>query len=218
VPRLPLFPLPVVLFPDAPLPLHVFEPRYRRMLEDCLAGDRRFGMIYLERGRAERDLPAGQVGCVARVETVESLPDGRSNVAAIGVERFALRRLADDPAPYHVGEVETFDDVGEVPDATLEARVRATFERVARAARTLADDPSPTPPLPADAARLSFAVAALVDLELPARQRLLASRSPSDRLRQLDAVLSPAVDAVEERAAVHRRAKTNGHGPHGAHG
>ena len=212
--RLPLFPLPVVLFPDAPLPLHVFEPRYRRMLADCLAGDRRFGTIYLERGTSEQDLPVGHVGCVARIESAEMLPDGRSNVAAVGTERFSLVRLAVDDAPYRIAEVEPHEDAVESPDPALEARVRSMFVRVARAARVLADDPSPPPPLPVDAGRLSFAVAALIDLGLPARQRLLASRSPAERLRQLDAVLAPAVELVEERAVVHRRAKTNGHGPH----
>jgi len=217
VPQLPLFPLPVVLFPDAPLPLHVFEPRYRRLLEHCLDTDRRFGMIYLERGMAEQDLRAGTVGCVARIESVEPLDDGRSNVIAIGAERFALVRLASDPAPYRVGEVAAFEDDVEPPDVELETRVRTLFRRVAGAARVLADDTAPQPPLPADGARLSFAIAALIDLGLPARQRLLASRSPSERLRQIDDVLSSAVEAVEERAIVHRRAKSNGHGPHADH-
>jgi Lon protease-like protein len=218
--RLPLFPLPLVLFPDAPLPLHVFEPRYRRMLSDVLAGDRRFGVIFRPEGVAERELPPGTVGCVAQVETTEPLPDGRSNVLVLGGERFALAGFAPaDDAPYNVAYVRDYDDDATenallaVPVAT---RVRDLFERVARAARTLTDDRDPIPELPGDPARLSFAIASVVDLDATRRQRLLASRSPVGRLRDLEEVLSPALDSLELRAAVHARAKTNGVGPHAA--
>lgn len=220
--RLPLFPLPLVLFPDAPLPLHVFEPRYRRMLADVLAGDRRFGVIFRPEGVAERELPRGEVGCVARVETTEPLPDGRSNVLALGVERFALDGFAPaEEAPYNVGFVRDYDDDASESEhvaAPVAARVRDLFERVARAARTLTDDRDPIPELPADPARLSFAIASVVDLDVARRQRLLASRSPVGRLRELETVLAPALDSLEHRAAVHARARSNGSGPHAAIG
>lgn len=220
--RLPLFPLPLVLFPDAPLPLHVFEPRYRRMMADVLAGDRRFGVVFRPDGVAERELPPGHVGCEARVETSEALPDGRSNVLAVGVERFALAGFASaSEAPYHVGWVRDYaDDEGESAQlaAPLADRVRDLFRRVGRAARALRDDRDPLPELPADPARLSFAIAAVVDLDPPRRQQLLASRSPAGRLRELEDALAPALDSLERRAAVHLRAKSNGHGPHAAAG
>lgn len=220
--RLPVFPLPLVLFPDAPLPLHVFEPRYRRMLADVLAGDRCFGVIFRPDGVAERDLPPGTVGCVARVETSEPLPDGRSNVLVLGGERFALVGFAPaDEAPYNVAWVHDYgDDAAESAHLArpLAARVREIFERVARAARTLTDDRDPIPELPADPARLSFAIASVVDLDATRRQRLLASRSPVGRLRDLEAVLSPTVDSLEQRALVHARARSNGAGPHAAAG
>src|SRR5919108_2802881 len=108
--RLPIFPLAVVLFPGTPLPLHIFEPRYRRMLADCLAGDRRFGLIFLPEATAERELPPGHVGCVAYIEKAESLPDGRSNIAVSGQERFALGRFVDSPLPYHLAEVAEYLD------------------------------------------------------------------------------------------------------------
>ena len=218
--RLPLFPLPLVLFPGAPLPLHIFEPRYRQMLADCLAADRQFGLIYLPPQVRERDLPPGHVGCVARVSSSVLLDDGRSNLVATGVERFALERLAETGTPYHVGEIREYADLPE-DAARLAAdggRVRALFERVARAARALTDDDEPVPALPADDAQLSFAVASHIDLDSPARQRLLQSRSPSGRLAELAALLEAAVGALEERADVHRRAKSNGHGPHHADG
>ena len=76
--RLPIFPLSVVLFPGTPLPLHIFEPRYRKMLADCLAGDRRFGIT--PAGKDDVMPEPGTVGCIAEVRVNQELPDGRSNV------------------------------------------------------------------------------------------------------------------------------------------
>jgi Lon protease-like protein len=211
--RLPLFPLPLVLFPEAALPLHIFEPRYRTMLADCRAGDGRFGVVT---GGGE-PLP-GAVGCVAELREVTMLPDGRANIVVAGGERFALTKLATTGAPYLVGEVEPWRDREEpAEDASLPAlagRVRETFARVARAARTVADDPAPPPSLPADPAALSFAIAAVVELGLEVKLRLLASQSPAGRLRELEALLTSALPGVERRAAVHTGARRNGHGPH----
>lgn len=214
--RLPLFPLPLVLFPRTPQPLHIFEPRYRRMLEDCLEGTREFGMILRMGETAEREIPPGTAGCVARIESAQRLPDGRSNVLVTGGARFRLSRFVDDPAPYHVGDVIFFEDEEE-PDTLLRPladRVRAIFQRVGHAARALQDENTPLPSLPDDPAALAFAVAQHVDLELSDKQHLLASPSPADRLRRLDEMLSPFVASVEQRAAVHERAKSNGHGMH----
>ena len=218
LPSLPIFPLPLVLFPGATLPLHIFEPRYRAMLADCRAGDGRFGIV-LATGGSERALPAGHVGCVAELREVQPLPDGRANVVVAGAERFALDRFVDGPAPYHVATVAAWVDLPEDPagSAALAGSVRATFARVARAARTLADEgEGELPALPDDVAALSFRIAALVDFELPTRQRLLASRSPRGRLEEIAARLGEALPALEARAAVHVGARSNGHGPHHA--
>jgi len=214
--HLPLFPLPLVLFPGTALPLHIFEPRYRQMLLDCLEGDRRFGIARLDDGVAEAELPAGTVGCVAEIVNTETLPDGRSNIVVRGAERFAFLSLVSSAHPYRVCRAEIVEDefeIGAELDAVAE-RVRDVFGRVARAARTLADDPDPLPELPDDAAGLSFAVASMIDIDLEARQELLASRSPLARLRQLDRVLSAALGTILDRAQVHTVAKTNGRGAH----
>ena len=215
---LPLFPLPLVLFPGVPLPLHVFEPRYREMLADCLAGDRRFGIVFTP--EEEPDGPdRGDVGCIALIQTAHELPDGRSNLIVVGEERFVIGRLVAGDRPYLLGEVVSYADLEEPAEtiAPFAEQLRHVFERVGRAARTLADDRDPLPPLPDDPAALSFTIASLIDLDGPGRQRLLASRSPLGRLRELDALLSPAVDTLESRAVIHARAKTNGHGPGAGH-
>jgi Lon protease-like protein len=211
---LPIFPLPVVLFPGVALPLHIFEPRYRRMLADCLAEDRRFGLIFLPEGTTERELPPGHVGCVAYIEKAESLPDGRSNIAVSGQERFALEHFVDSPLPYHLAEVVEYSDEPEPQPAldSLAEQVRAVFERVARAARIITEDRAALPELPDDTALLAFRIASLIDIDATQRQALLASRSPLARLREIEQVLSSAVSPLEKRARVHQRAKLNGRG------
>lgn len=214
--RLPLFPLPLVLFPGAHLPLHIFEPRYRQMLTDCLAGERVFGVLYRPEGVRERDIPRGHVGCVARIERTETLPNGRANVLLAGGDRFALERFEETDQPYHMATVVRYEDAEE-PEHTLAAsaaRVRALFDRVGRAARTLADDSDALPPIPEDPGLLAFAIAAVIDMDVRARQRLLTSRSPGGRLQEIELMLAPALDSLEQRAVVHSRAKSNGHGPH----
>jgi Lon protease-like protein len=214
---LPLFPLPLVLFPGAPLPLHIFEPRYQQLLTDVLAGDRLFGVICQDKETPEKDLAAGTVGCIAHVESATPIGDGRSNIVAVGRERFVFERFVVHPAPYHVGEVSGVTDDVESPLVLepLVNRLRHLFERVGKSARRISDDSSPLPELPAEAGALSFAVAQYIDLDLPARQEILSSRSPATRLRQLIDLFEAVVDPIERRARTHERARTNGHGTAG---
>jgi len=213
---LPLFSLPLVLFPGAPLPLHIFEPRYRQLLADCVEGDSRFGIVFRAEGVSEADLVPGTVGCIAEVDDAHTLPDGRSNIVVHGVRRFSLLRFVVTAAPYRVAEVDEYDDVAEDEAvlAPLARRVRGLFDRVVRAARTLADDHDPLPTLPDDANSLSFGIAALIDIEPSRRQALLESRLASERLETLGTMLAGAVDSLEARAKVHGRAKGNGRGPY----
>lgn len=185
------------------------------MLADVQAGDGRFGIVVASDAGTP---PPGLVGCVAEVRDVESLPDGRSNLVVAGSARFVVTRVVADAAiPYVVAEVDPYEDApDEASHQTLAAgaaRVRELFARVARAARAIADDADPPPALPDDPAAVAFAVAALVEFDLDARQRLLTSRSALARLDEVGALLEGAVGRVEARAAVHARARGNGHGP-----
>jgi ATP-dependent Lon protease len=213
---LPLFPLPVVLFPGTAIPLHIFEPRYRILLSDCMEGDKRFGILRLPDGTSEAEIARGTVGCIAEVLSTEALPDGRSNVIVRGVERFTFESFVTAPHPYHVCRTSSFEDEFEITGELVQlgGRVRDIFQRVGRAARTLSDDPEPLPDLPDDLGSLSFAIAAMIDLDLDARQALLASRSPLERLRRLDALLSATLDTIIKRAHVHTIAKSNGRDSH----
>jgi Lon protease-like protein len=188
------------------LPLHVFEPRYRQLLADCVDSDGRFGIARLPDGIAEAEIPPGTIGCVAEIVNKETLPDGRSNILVRGTDRFALVSFVISSHPYHVCTAAPIEDEFEI-GAELDARV-------GRAARTLADDPDPLPELPDEAAILSFAIASMIDIGLDARQEILSSRSPLERLGHLDRVLTDALGTLVSRAQVHTLAKTNGHATH----
>jgi Lon protease-like protein len=186
------------------------------MLADCLEDNQRFGVVRLPEGMAELEVVPGTVGCIAEIVNTEALPDGRSNIVVRGAERFELVAFEELNRPYHrcrAAIVEDEFEIGAELDALAE-RVRDIFRRVGRAARTLADDPEPLPELPDEAANLSFAIAAMIDIGLDAKQALLSSRSPMARLRDLDQVLSAALGAITMRAQVHTVAKTNGRGAH----
>src|SRR6185369_1534988 len=104
--HLPLFPLPLVLLPNEVLPLHIFEPRYRQMLQDVQNDRGFFGVSYFEptNEAAERP-PAESIGCVAEIRDIQGLPDGRSNVVTVGVTRYRLLDYIESGDPYLVGDV-----------------------------------------------------------------------------------------------------------------
>jgi Lon protease-like protein len=131
--RLPMFPLSSVLFPGAELPLHVFEPRYRELVADCLAGDDQFGVVLIARGSevGGNDERFG-VGTVAQIASASPLADGRWALLVVGTHRFAIERWLDD-APYPLAEVRALaDDPGSGFEAHLERATAAV-----RRARTL---------------------------------------------------------------------------------
>src|SRR5882762_8235052 len=104
--ELPLFPLSVVLFPGVPLPLHIFEPRYRQMLTDIRVGNSFFGLSYFDSSTSDKEIPpTGHVGCVAEVTEVQEMPDGRSNVLTIGVIRYRVEEYLESDESYLVGRV-----------------------------------------------------------------------------------------------------------------
>jgi len=215
VKQLPLFPLPVVLFPGVPLPLHIFEPRYRQMLDDIRITNNLFGLAYFDSSTSELDVPAvGQIGCVAEVTETQTFPDGRSNVLTIGVIRYRIESYVEDGDPYFVARVQFFEDDEEDENVLTEAaaEVAETFTRIAQAVRTINDERAILPDISdTEPQRLSFLVAAAMEVEVEIKQRLLELRSTSERLQQLRRLLNQAVDGYEERARVHELAKGNGH-------
>src|ERR1700683_5477376 len=142
--RLPMFPLSAVLFPHASLPLHVFEPRYRELLRDCLAGDARVGIVLIERGS---DQPSA-LGTRGVITEAAELPDGRWVLEIEGEELIEVEEwLPDDPYP--VALVRTVTPVPRAEDAA--PLVGAAGQRVRRA-RALLSEQGGAPPLPPELA------------------------------------------------------------------
>ncbi|MGH8908955.1 MAG: LON peptidase substrate-binding domain-containing protein [Egibacteraceae bacterium] len=178
--ELPLFPLRMVLFPGRPLPLHIFEPRYRQMLRDCLDGDRRFGLLAIRAGcESGRDAEIFEVGTVAEIEAVEQLPDGRSDIFTRGVQRFRLLRLVPG-APYLRGEVELLDEpaCGEcdgVRAKQLRELLLCYLECLGAPAELLER-------IPSNPSELAYLAASAVQVELPEQQRILELDSTACRV------------------------------------
>ena len=106
--ELPLFPLNIVLFPGMPLHLHIFEDRYKKMINMCIAEDRPFGMV-LARPNAQPPAPQSHlIGCTAHIDQVKPLRDGRMDIVNTGRERFLIHEFVYDQ-PYLVGKVESLE-------------------------------------------------------------------------------------------------------------
>jgi Lon protease-like protein len=207
--RLPLFPLNLVLFPGEPLPLHIFEPRYREMLADCLTGDQRFGIT------AAIPPTAGSLGSVARIRAAQPLEDGRSNIVVMGERRFSIRAILPEQRPYLVGAVEEFDDQpGTAPLPQERAQLQELAQEYRHLLGLLADSADDDADWAEQSEPFTFQVAALAGLEVEARLGLLATRSTRDRARKLLDLLPSLLRLVRARADVHVRARTNGRGSH----
>ncbi len=213
--ELPVFPLPVVLFPGVPLPLHIFEPRYRQMLTDIRVSNNLFGVSYFDPSNSEQDVPpTGHVGCVAEVSETQTFPDGRSNILTLGVIRYRIESYLERGDPYLVARVSYFEDGEEDQSSVAESarEVAETFTRIAQAVRTLNDERANLPDISnTEPQRLSFLVAAAMEIDAEVKQELLELTSTSVRLERLRGMLSLAVKSYEERARMHELAKGNGH-------
>jgi ATP-dependent Lon protease len=215
VTQMPLFPLPVVLLPNELLPLHIFEPRYRKMIKDVQITNNLFGICYFESEGAEFSKPPiGSVGCVAELREVQPLEDGRSNILTVGVIRCVLEEYAETDEPYLIGEVSYFEDETEDLNVLepLADEVFALFMRVAKAAHELSGERGKMPEIPqAEPQMLSFLIAAAFNLAPEEKYKLLEIRSTSERLTELREKLKQTVEKIEATAEINKVAKLNGH-------
>lgn len=213
--RLPLFPLPLVLLPNEFLPLHIFEPRYRQMLEDIRLEKNLFGLSYFDSEATVEARPQiGSFGCAAEVREAETLEDGRSNILTVGVARYRLDGYIEGSEPYLIGEMTFFDDDEEEERVLLPVadEVLALFKRIGQATQDLKGEPGAFPELPEVTPQtLSFFVASAFNFSPAAKLEMLKTRSTLERLERLQAILQKTVAAAEEKAQISKVAKTNGH-------
>jgi Lon protease-like protein len=194
----PLFPLALVALPSEQVRLHIFEPRYRVMINECLEREREFGIVWL----ADDGLKL--VGCACEIERVlERLEDGRLNILARATRPFRLVAREDSLA-YPAGTIEFVEDGEEAPDEAAAAAARRSYAALVEEAT---DD---EPDVEALAAMSAYEMAATVEFGLEAKQRLLELRSENARLRLLTRLLRAALKRLEYVDRAQARARSNG--------
>jgi ATP-dependent Lon protease len=200
VPDLGLFPLDLVLMPGERIPLHIFEPRYRELIAECLDNLTEFGVIY------RQGVALSPVGTRARVdEVLERFPDGRFNVVVTGTTRF---RLVEETTgrSFITARVGDLDDIGDRPSDLEIAACMAAF------AETLAG--TEVPELDGTPQGLAFAVAAIVGLPQEVKQELLEMLSERDRVVRLTEALTGSAGVEIRAREIERRASANGRVDH----
>jgi ATP-dependent Lon protease len=196
--ELGLFPLGMVLLPTEQVPLHIFEPRYRELIGECLERRVPFGLVYAD------DDGMRDVGTLAAVtEVTERFPDGRLTVVVEGGERFRVVELTDGRS-FHTAEVEPVDDQDDPADDADVDRALGLFAHLVDLTGAEVDAPG------TDAPQLSFAVAGRFDFTPDLKQELLEATSERVRLRRLCELLAAAAETVERQKEIAARAQTNG--------
>ena len=195
--EMPQFPLRTVLFPSMVLPLHVFEPRYRTMVHHLLEGDRRFGVVMIERGSDQGgDDDRSSYGTVARIMEAEEFPDGRWALITVGVERFRINHWLDDD-PYPRADIELWPDaVGEL-DVVRFGAVEQKFRRCMALASEMGVDTGPLPEQIEPSELGTMQLAALLPVGPLDKQRLLGSVGACERLEALDHTIDEALELIE---------------------
>jgi Lon protease-like protein len=199
----PLFPLGIVALPTESVPLHIFEDRYRKMIERCLLAERgspgrEFGIVWL----SEDELKP--IGCACEIEEVlERMDDGRLNIVVRGTRPFRLLERQDD-LPYPAGVVEFLGEPDEEPDPDAADAARDLYRELVLAATDREIDAGELSAMDA------YRMAATVEFAVDAKQELLELRSENARLRLLALLIRAAIERLEllERAQV--RALSNG--------
>jgi Lon protease-like protein len=196
---LPLFPLEVVLFPGVPLPLHIFEPRYKEMIGECLSLERQFGVV-----RAQESGVA-EIGCTAEIMAVtKKYDDGRMDIVTEGRERFEVLEVNQE-RDFLRADVLFFDDDPEKSTAEEIAqaiKLHGEIMGLIGAQQTLSGD---------DNSRLSFRLAGSLPLDLDFKQNLLSMRSEPKRMQAVTSYFEAILPRLRRAVHVRKKASGNGH-------
>jgi len=191
---LPIFPLELVLLPGVPLPLHIFEPRYKEMIAECLEQKKPFGVV-----RASSEGVA-DIGCTAEIMSVtKKYDDGRMDILARGVERFEVIEVNEDRS-FLQAEISVVQDEDEDEDADEDGSGKPTTEMVTHAVRLHAEiaklaGAEPSGP-DEQAGNLSFLLAGSLPLDLDFKQSLLSTLSEAKRLQAVVSYLEAILPAL----------------------
>jgi ATP-dependent Lon protease len=200
--RIPLFPLNLVLLPGEQLPLHIFEPRYRQMVRECLDEKTYFGLLLA--------LPGGvvRVGCSAEIlDVIKTYEDGRMDIITVGRDPFRVLEL-DTSNPLIHGEVDYLEEYEFVPETGKQDQLIELYETC----HTLLYSSLPKSLQPFPEERLSFAIASTLPLELLWKQQILELRSEVERQERLMTYLRDWAPHLQKNEGLRRRAAGNGRG------
>jgi Lon protease-like protein len=193
-----LFPLGLVLLPTERVPLHIFEPRYRELIEESLEQDVPFGVVFAD------DDGLREIGTLATItEVTERFEDGRLNIVVEGVERFRLLELTDGRT-FATGRVEPVDDQHDPARPEDIERALVLFGQLVELTSSAVETPA------AEIPGLSFAIAGCFDFSPDLKQELLDESSERVRLVRLCELLAIAAETVERQQRIALRAQTNG--------
>ena len=200
--RIPLFPLNVVLLPGAPLPLHIFEARYKEMVKGCLQEKSEFGMLL--------SLPKGiaHVGCTAEIlEVVKRYPDGRMDIVTVGRAPFRVVELFTEH-PLLEGQVDYLEDREAPGNPVVQRQLVELYE----ACHTLLFEDYPKNLEGAPTEELSYRVASTLPMDLLWKQQILELRTEEDRQERLVGYLREWAPHLQNSKAMRQRAGGDGHG------
>lgn len=199
--RIPLFPLNVVLFPSMPLPLHIFEPRYKLMIRRCLDLHLPFGVILAgEKGMAT-------VGTTAEiVQKIRDYPDGRMDILTVGKSVFSVKQIFDIEE-YYEALVDYISGASLQQDPAGHSELLAEFNRC----HLLLFGRQWSPSAGEETIPLSYLLAARLPLDLVEKQRLLEERDETNRRGLLRDHLTRLIPQIAERQRIRRSAGGNGH-------
>ena len=194
----PLFPLALVALPEEIIPLHIFEERYKTMMNLCLSEDREFGILWLS------DDGLREIGCACKIEQVlEQMEDGRMNLLTRGTRPFRVVERQSHLA-YPAGVVEFVDDRDEAPDTALGDAARGAYAELVKRATDREPEDSELAEMSA------YAMAATVDFGLEAKQGLLDLRSENARMRLVARLFRAAIKRLDFVDRAQARARSNG--------
>ena len=199
--QLPLFPLNLVLFPGQDLPLHIFEDRYKDMIGECLNQDAPFGVVLIKEG-LEIGAPADpeRIGTSTRIVHSELLDQGRMNILTRGERRFEIEEIIQR-VPNVVGRVRFLVELEGEGCSELAAQINDEYIALVRNLTALTGGYTSRVDVPDDPVRLSYAIAANLDLEPHLRQSLLVTETAATRLFDLIPLLKQGNEALRERIA-----------------
>jgi Lon protease-like protein len=214
--EIPIFPLATVLFPGTILPLHIFEERYKEMMRYAIDNGGMFGLSFRDTASVGKETvpEAGSIGCLAKINAVMPLEDGRMNLISSGVIRYRVLGY-NQMLPFLMARIEPVADEPEHDEelTRLFASLAKTAKELVEAAQSLNETGALfNPMLPEDPEAFSLYIASLLPIENDLKQSFLEMTSTRTRLMRLKNLMHDTLAKYTTRLRIQERAKTNGHG------